>query len=220
MGDQQRSTTPRGYEMRKRAEDVGRTRQRIIEAAVHLHGTAGPASTSIAAIAERAGVTRLTVYRHFPDEKALFEACSGHWLSRQQLPRPERWSAFESPLERLTAGLADLYRFYRAGEQMLTLVIRDQHAVPESVRDARAEMSRKYVEVLAGAWPEADAPLRRAVIGHAASFSTWRSLCREQGLTDDEAVEAMVTLVEAVDAKVGWPPPGSSGLGGSPRGRA
>ncbi len=85
---------------------------------------------------------------------------------------------------------------------MLTLVIRDQHAVPKQVREAREETSRKYVEVLAGAWPEADAPVRRAVIGHAAAFSTWRSLCREQGLTDDEAVEVMVTLVEAVDARV------------------
>ncbi|MER6778535.1 MULTISPECIES: TetR family transcriptional regulator [unclassified Streptomyces] len=201
MSDQQRSTTPRGYEMRKRAEGVGRTRQRIIEAAVHLHGTAGPASTSIAAIAERAGVTRLTVYRHFPDENALFEACSGHWLSRQQLPRPEMWAAFAVPVERLTAGLRDLYRFYRAGEQMLALVIRDQHAVPEAMREARERMSREYVEVLAGAWPAGDAPVRRAVIGHAAAFSTWRSLCREQGLTDEEAVEVMVTLAEAVDAK-------------------
>ncbi|MCX4539157.1 TetR/AcrR family transcriptional regulator [Streptomyces sp. NBC_01565] len=201
MSDQQRSTAPRGYEMRKRAEDVGRTRQRIIEAAVHLHGTVGPASTTIAAIAERAGVTRLTVYRHFPDENALFEACSGHWLSRQKLPRPERWSAFETPIERLTAGLADLYGFYRASEQMLTLVIRDQHAVPKPVREARREMTLKYVEALAGGWPEVGAPVRRAVIGHAAAFSTWRSLCREQGLTDDEAVEVMVTLVEAVDAQ-------------------
>ncbi|MFE2553540.1 TetR/AcrR family transcriptional regulator [Streptomyces sp. NPDC059355] len=201
MSDQQRSTAPRGYEMRKRAEDVGRTRQRIIEAAVHLHGTAGPASTSIAAIAERAGVTRLTVYRHFPDGNALFEACSGHWLSRQKLPRPEMWATLANPVERLTAGLADLYRFYRAGEQMLTLVIRDQHAVPEAVREARGQTSRTYVEVLAGAWPAVDAPVRRALIGHATAFSTWRSLCREQGLTDDEAVEVMVRLVESVDAK-------------------
>ncbi|WP_328761269.1 MULTISPECIES: TetR family transcriptional regulator [unclassified Streptomyces] len=201
MSEQKRATKSRGYEMRKRAEDVGRTRQRIIEAAVHLHGTAGPASTSIAAIAERAGVTRLTVYRHFPDEAALFEACSGHWLSRQRLPRPEGWGANEDPRERLTVGLADIYRFYRAGEQMLALVIRDQHVVPEPTREAREEMTRKYVEVLAGAWPEDDAPLRRAVIGHAAAFSTWHSLCREQGLTDREAVEVMVTLVEAVGTR-------------------
>ncbi|WUQ31896.1 TetR family transcriptional regulator [Streptomyces sp. NBC_00239] len=201
MSEQQRSTKSRGYEMRKRAADVGRTRERIIEAAVHLHGTAGPASTSISAIAERAGVTRLTVYRHFPDETALFEACSGHWLSRQRLPRPEEWGAYETPLERLAAGLADIYRFYRAGEQMLTLVIRDQHAVPERIRRSREETTRRYVEALASAWPAADAPVRRAVIGHAAAFSTWRSLCREQGLTDRAAVEVMTTLVEAVGAK-------------------
>lgn len=105
------------------------------------------------------------------------------------------------PRERLTVGLADIYRFYRAGEQMLALVIRDQHVVPEPTREAREEMTRKYVEVLAGAWPEDDAPLRRAVIGHAAAFSTWHSLCREQGLTDREAVEVMVTLVEAVGTR-------------------
>ncbi|MFF3619201.1 TetR/AcrR family transcriptional regulator [Streptomyces sp. NPDC002467] len=198
MSEQQRSPKTRGYEMRKRAEDVGRTRQRIVEAAVHLHGTAGPASTSIAAIAEHAGVTRLTVYRHFPDEAALFEACSGHWLSLQTPPRPEEWGAIENPHERLTAGLADIYRFYRAGEQMLTLVNRDQHAVPERIREHRAQTTRQYVEVLANAWPKADDTLLPAVIGHASAFSTWRSLCREQGLTDQEAVEVMVTLVEAV----------------------
>ncbi|AZP23702.1 TetR/AcrR family transcriptional regulator [Streptomyces aquilus] len=184
--------------MRKRAEDVRRTRQRIVEAAVHLHGTAGPALTSISAIAERAGVTRLTVYRHFPDETALFEACSSHWLSQQRRPRPEAWGAIENPLERLTAGLADIYRFYRAGEQMLTLGMRDQHAVPEPVRAAWEEMTREYVEVLVAGGAEADDPVRRAVIGHAVAFSTWRSLCREQGLTDRDAVEVMVTLAEAV----------------------
>ncbi len=185
--------------MRKRAEDVGRTRQRIVEAAVHLHGTAGPAATSIAAIAERAGVTRLTVYRHFPDGTALFQACSGHWLSQQQPPRPEAWGAIGDPVERLTAGLADLYRFYRAGEQMLTLVGRDLHAVPDAIREAQEARNRHYVELLADAWPTArGGPVRRAVIGHAAAFSTWRSLCREQGLSDREAVEVMVALVRAV----------------------
>ncbi|MFF5494259.1 TetR/AcrR family transcriptional regulator [Streptomyces aquilus] len=201
MSEQKRSSKSRGYEMRKRAEDVERTRRRIVEAAVHLHGTAGPARTSISAIAEHAGVTRLTVYRHFPDETALFKACTGHWLSQQRRPRPEEWGALDNPLERLTAGLADLYRFYRAGEQMLTLGFRDQHAVPEPVRAAWEEMTRQYAEVLADVWPDADAPVRRAVIGHAVAFSTWRSLCREQGLTDRDAVEVMVMLAEAVGAK-------------------
>ena len=199
MSERQRPSRTRGYEMRKRAEDVGRTRQRIIEAAVHLHGTAGPAATSIAAIAERAGVTRLTVYRHFPDGTALFRACSGHWLAQQRPPRPEEWAAIGGGVERLTAGLADLYRFYRAGERMLTLVDRDLHAVPDAIREAWEAGNRRHAEVLADAWPTAGGPVRRAVIGHAAAFSTWRSLCRGQGLTDREAAGAMVALVRAVD---------------------
>ena len=77
--------------MRRRAEQVDRTRQRIVEATVELHGSVGPAATTIAAIAEAAGVTRLTVYRHFPDEDALFAARSAHWLARQQLPDPAAW---------------------------------------------------------------------------------------------------------------------------------
>jgi AcrR family transcriptional regulator len=203
LSEQQRSVKSRGYQMRKRAEDVDRTRQRIVEAAVHLHGTAGPAATSIAAIAERAGVTRLTVYRHFPDETALFEACSGHWLSQQTPPQPQEWGAIEDPEERLRAGLTDIYRFYRDGEQMLAMVIRDEHAVPEPIRQTREEMVRRLVDVLAGAWPqgEGDDRVRRAVIGHAAAFSTWHSLCREQGLAVGEAVEVMVTLVGAVGAE-------------------
>ena len=198
MSEHLQSAKSRGYEMRKRAEDVGRTRQRIVEAAVHLHGSAGPAATSIAAIAERAGVSRLTVYRHFPDETALFEACSGHWLAQQAPPRPRGWGAIENPTQRLKAGLTDIYRFYRGGEQMLTLVIRDEHAVPEPIREARKEMTRGYVDVLVGAWPRSEDGVLRAVIGHAAAFSTWHSLCREQGLEDSEAAEVMVTLVGAV----------------------
>ncbi|MFD6888200.1 hypothetical protein [Streptomyces sp. NPDC059957] len=129
-----------------------------------------------------------------------FEACSGHWLSQQELPRPQEWGAIENPVERLSSGLADLYRFYRAGEQMPALVIRDAHSVPEPIREARAERTRQYVEVLADAWPEARDPVLRAVIGHAAAFSSWRPLCREQGLTDGEAVQVMGTLTEAVGA--------------------
>ncbi|GAA3020965.1 hypothetical protein GCM10020229_35240 [Kitasatospora albolonga] len=186
--------------MRKRAEDVDRTRQRIVEAAVHLHGTAGPAATSIAAIAERAGVTRLTVYRHFPDDTALFTACSAHWLARQTLPDPDGWARIADPVERLAVGLADLYRHYREGEAMLALVHRDQHVVPPAVRDLRLGAFRRYVDTLADAWPRPHDPVRTAVIGHAAAFTTWHSLCRDQQLTNEQAVDVMTALVRTVHA--------------------
>ena len=74
--------------MRARQESVEQTRLRITEATMHLHETLGPAATTVSAIAEEAGVTRLTVYRHFPDDEALFAACSAHW--RELHPRPGR----------------------------------------------------------------------------------------------------------------------------------
>jgi AcrR family transcriptional regulator len=186
--------------MRRRAEQVDQTRQRIVAATVDLHGSVGPAATTIAAIADKAGVTRLTVYRHFPDEAALFGACSAHWLSQQQLPDPGAWSQIGDPAARLRAGLADLYRFFRAGAGMLTHIYRDFAALPEAHQQALRDQATYHCDVLAAPFDRADGQHRQlqAVIGHATSFWTWRSLCLDQGLTDTEAVGAMTGMVLAV----------------------
>jgi AcrR family transcriptional regulator len=202
LTEQERSSKSRGYTMRKRAEDVEATRRRIVDAAVRLHGTVGPAATSIAAIAAEAGVTRLTVYRHFPDDEALFGACTMHWLSQQVPPDPAAWTAVADPEERLRVALTDLYRFYRDGEAMLTLSHRDREAMPEGQRRRLAERDRYWRDLLVEPFRTRGARRRRvtAVIGHAIAFPTWRSLCAEQGLSNPEAVEAMTTLALAVSA--------------------
>jgi AcrR family transcriptional regulator len=184
----------RPYRMQKRAEQVDDTRQRIVEATVRLHSTLGPAHTTVAGIARDAGVTRLTVYRHFPDDEAIFAACSAHWLAGQVPPDPGAWAEIGDPIERLGAGLDDLYRFYRDGEGMLTRVYRDRDAMPEGRRRALDERDGFVRRVLLEPFESPDRRLR-AVIGHAASFATWRSLCVEHDLTNPEAVEAMTTLV-------------------------
>jgi AcrR family transcriptional regulator len=183
--------------MRRRAEQVDQTRQRIVEATVELHGSVGPAATTIAAIADRAGVTRLTVYRHFPDEDALFSACSAHWISRQQLPDPGAWSQISDPAARLRAGLADLYRFYRAGSGMLTHIYRDLAALPEGQQQALHNQDTLFRDVLTApiGGTQDDHRRLRAVVGHAISFWTWRSLCLDQGLADTEAVDAVTGMV-------------------------
>jgi len=184
----------RPYRMQKRAEQVDDTRQRIVEATVRLHSTLGPAHTTVAGIARDAGVTRLTVYRHFPDDEAIFAACSAHWLAGQVPPDPGAWAEIGDPIERLGAGLDDLYRFYRDGEGMLTRVYRDRDAMPEGRRRALDERDGFVRRVLLEPFESPDRRLR-AEIGHAASFATWRSLCVEHDLTNPEAVEAMTTLV-------------------------
>lgn len=185
----------RAYRMTRRAEQVQDTRQRIVEAAVELHGSLGPAYTSVAAIADLAGVTRATLYRHFPDDDALQSACSSHWLSQQRLPDPDAWREAPDPRERLRVGLADVYRYFRDGEAMLTLVDRDREAVAPHVREAMADDDRRRRDALLEGLPGRDDPAVRALVGHAVTFSTWRSLCVEQGLAEERAVELVASLV-------------------------
>ena len=179
----------------KRADDEQRTRARIVDAAELLHGTVGPANASISAIAGTAGVTRATVYRHFPDDEALFLACSGQWLARQLLPDPDAWSDGD-PWVRLRCGLLDIYRYYRSGEPMLTKIHRDFHVVPEPVRDARRKGEREWLETLTRQLPHRRRAAVRAAVAHAAAFGTWRSLCRVEGLSDRAAADLMVGMVE------------------------
>src|SRR3954454_19384323 len=96
-----RTSTDRKYELKERARRQDETRRRITEATVELHRTVGAARTTISAIAEKAGVERLTVYRHFPDEGSLFDACSAHWIEANPLPDPAAWAAIADPDERL-----------------------------------------------------------------------------------------------------------------------
>jgi AcrR family transcriptional regulator len=182
--------------MSKRAELIDDTRQRIIEAAVDLHGTVGPAGTTISGIAERAGVTRVTVYRHFPNEVALFAACSAHWFSLQQIPDPESWARIDDPSARVRAALTDLYRFFRQGEPMLRRIRRDIEVVPESRRQAMQQTSEHQRDVLLAAFGGAARRKQlRAAVGHAISFGTWSSLCVDNRLSDRTAVNLMTELV-------------------------
>jgi AcrR family transcriptional regulator len=141
----------------------------------------------------------LTVYRHFPDDAALFAACSAHWMSGQTPPDPAAWAAIAEPGRRLQVGLADLYRFYRNGQPMLTNIYRDKASLPTAHRTGLDARDEQFREVLLAPFA-GPAPRRRqlsALIGHAASFWTWRSLCADHGLSNAQAIRAMTALVLA-----------------------
>ncbi|HEU0024074.1 MAG TPA: helix-turn-helix domain-containing protein [Thermoleophilaceae bacterium] len=194
----------RPYKKRRRAELEAETRLRITEAAVDLHGSVGPARTTISAVAERAGVQRATVYRHFPDEEALFQACSSHWAAQHALPDPEGWAAIDDPDERLGLALRELYDWYESAAPMLERTTRDAPLVPsmQPVMDAFAAWFGGATEALVRGRPERGARRRhmRAAVGHALAFATWRSLVREQGLATAEAVALMEGLVRCLDS--------------------
>ena len=191
----------RKYELKQRAESLAATRERIVEATVELHDTLGPARTTISAIAERAGVQRLTVYRHFPDERSLFEACSGHWAAHNPAPDPSTWAALDDPEERLGIALTEIYAFYRSTEGMTGNLLRDLPELPflQEVAAPFFEYWQGVREVLDRGWNARGRKrmLLRTVIAHAVEFETWRSLARRGALDDRVAAETMVSLVRA-----------------------
>ncbi len=198
LGEQLRSTKSqrRAYRMTNRADQVDRTRDRIIEATVELHGSLGPAHTTVSAIAQAAGVTRLTVYRHFPDNDALFAACTTHWAAQQRMPDLDAWRELPDPTARLRFALTDLYRFFGEAEQMLTRSSRDWDDLPEFVRTISREREQARIDAILSAWPRHQrTATRRGLIGHATAFRTWRSLCIEQGLSPNTAAAAMVRML-------------------------
>ncbi len=196
MSDQTRS-----YRMKQRAESQEATRLRITESAVALHETLGPSQTTMAAVAEHAGVQRSTLYRHFPDEEALFEACSAHWYASHPSPNIELWRDAADPPERLVKALTELYAWYRGTGTMLDALIRDQSLVPSVGRrfsGFHARLAAAQEVLMAGRRLRGGKDIRvRAVIGLSLRFETWRALCREGGLHEDEAIELLARLVGA-----------------------
>jgi AcrR family transcriptional regulator len=183
----------RPYRKKRRAELEEQTRLRITEAAVALHGSVGPSRTSVSAIAEEAGVPRSTVYRHFPDEEAIFTACSTHWREANPAPDLAAWAAIDDPDERLRTALRELYAFYRRTQAMFDNLHRDEALVPTVQRTFAA--FRGYLEAARETLAGGRTPRRvRAAVGHALAYPTWRSLVVEQGLDDRSAADMMCRL--------------------------
>jgi AcrR family transcriptional regulator len=195
-------TGRRPYRLRRRAERQAETRARIVEAAIALFEDVGPARTTISAVAARAGVQRLTVYRHFPSNGSLAIAAAEHHLARHPLPNMTDWFAVRDPAGRFERALTELYAFYRASGRATASVLHDERAVPV-LRDGLRPLLEP-LSMLPGAlsegWPTMGAGGRRrlsAVIAHGIDFGTWRSLTADGRLRDEEAVALLVDLAKS-----------------------
>jgi AcrR family transcriptional regulator len=188
----------RKYELKKRAERLAETRRRITEATLELHRTVGPAATQVNEVARRAGVQRMTVYNHFPDEASLFAACSAHWRALHPAPDLAAWRAVDEPGKRLRLGLRELYAWYRETEPMTANVLRDAQILP-ALRPVIEGGLLRYLDqarqVLTepigarGRRRERVAAAARATV----DFHTWRALAP---LGDPDAAELAAGLVE------------------------
>jgi AcrR family transcriptional regulator len=188
---------PRRYELKERAKAQEDTRRRIVEATVALHEEVGPARTTVAEIARRAGVQRLTVYNHFPADADLFGACSGHWAAAHPPPDPGPWAAIEDSNARLRLAILDTYGWFAENEAMLTHTMRDAEVLPalarvvaESTADYQAAVGAILMRGRRGA-------KAAALIALALDFHTWRRLVRLEGLSAAAAADLLVSRVQS-----------------------
>jgi AcrR family transcriptional regulator len=189
----------RKYQQKRRAEQAEQTRQQIVEAAMYLHEQLGPALTSIKAVAEQAGVQRLTVYRHFPDENSLFEACTSHWLAKHPLPEMSEWSDLADAKQCTAQGLLLFYRYYRKTERMWKVSYRDVDEVTALQEPMMAiENYLDHVrDNLMAKWdvPSKDKKFLSITLRHCLRYSTWHSLKIEK-LSDRKIVELVMSWFE------------------------
>ena len=189
--------TAKRYQLNQRAQAMADTRRRITRATVELHQTLGPARTSVSEIARQAGVDRVTVYRHFPDDAALFAACSADFRARNPLPDTASWSKLADPRQRLRRALRDLYGYYGHTEPMLANVIRDAGHMP-ALRAAgapRRQWLAQAEEQLARGW-QGNARQIRHAIAVAIDFHTWQTLTHQRDLSRNQAIQLMLAMVE------------------------
>jgi AcrR family transcriptional regulator len=195
------TTTKRRYEKKARAAQEEATRQRVIDAAIELHGTVGPGPTTLSAVAERAGVQRNTLYRHFADERTLLFACSSHWGAQHPVPAPDGWDEIADPVARTRHGLRVVYAYFEETEAMMTLVLRDAelHDDVAEALDAWMEGFDPVRDALLRAWPRsARRKQAAALVDVALSFRTWQTLVRARGLRTRAAADLMADTLGAV----------------------
>ena len=186
--------------MRTRQQRRQDTRRRIVDAAIELHSTVGPARTSFSAVAQKAGVTRPTLYAYFPDKPSLFAACSGHVMATDPPPDLAAFSTVADPIERLRQALTEMYAYYRRHAARIANLERDMPSLHLSVPPGRTIEGERQglAEGLAAELSSSRSrrDLVTAAVRHALAFATWRSLTQPPGASDDEAVSLMLRLVE------------------------
>ena len=191
----------RKYRKTRRAEQEEQTRDKIVEAAMALHEELGPRATSISAIAERAGVQRLTVYRHFEDDVAIFQACSSRWFELNPTPDPSLWQALAPAAHRTEVALFNIYTYYAGNARMLNRVysdVADVPAVQEVMVGFKSYLERIGNDLLKAWQPETKKRKDvKTLINHALQFSTWQSFSQEK-MKERRVAEVMTKCIDSI----------------------
>lgn len=178
----------RNYVQTVRRERQDQTRMQIVEALVALHEEIGPKNTTVAAVAARAGVQRLTVYRHFENEGAMLQACSSHWSAQNPPPQQKTWKHIRGTEPRVRAALLAIAKYYSKNHKMLFKVYRDASEVKPlaAIMNGFDSYFSSIADDLASHIMKGQKnDTLKGVARHLVRFSTWQSLSKEN-LSNEE----------------------------------
>ncbi len=187
----------RTYNSRHRIESASHTRQAIVEAAIKMHGEG---VTTLAAVAEKAGVSLPTLNKYFPTREDLFLACTAHFATQLDRPSPEALRAIEDPGERLRRVVRDVYHLHEQsmGQMWGGYRLEDEspvlaRTIAESEQQTASTASILPYEDVVG---DHETAYRFACA--ALNLLTYRALRIRNGLSFEDAVKHMTLALAGV----------------------
>lgn len=183
-----RHTSSSEYRSPLRAEQAAQTRERIERAAADLlNADGGAESITFRAVAERAGVTEMTVYRHFPTREDLLQ---GLWRNLNARMGPA--ISMPTDVKDLLAQHDSLYEgFDRIAPQIIASLTTPQG---REVRAALDEPRRRaFRAIVAEVNPDLNVARRTqaaAILQLLHSAHAWMSLREQWGLNGRESAAA------------------------------
>lgn len=184
----------RPYTSTLRSQQEELTRGRISAAVAALIRDGHIHSFTVEDVAQRAGVSYASVYRHFPSREKLLEALYESFTPQSEAPAlPDslgELTAFVRGLVRVWEANADLVRGGTVAMTALSVVPKTQRAHDDAIRDL-------VVDAAPGLGPD-EIRIRAAALRYVASSLAWTTLRSRFGLSADETAVALDWAIDSL----------------------
>lgn len=186
----------RSYRSEARAEAAERTRRRILEAGKFLFSRKGIDATTIAQIAERAGVSEPTVYATVRSKAGLLDALMHDAIFGPRFQQAQRQlDGVQDPVQRIALSAHVARAIYEGESAELSVLMKSSAFSPElrktqqSFETLRRSMQRERIEALFAAGRARaglDHERAAALLWMYTSRELYQKLVRESGWSPDD----------------------------------
>lgn len=189
-------TEARTYNSQLRQSQAEATREKILEAMAAIYEEEGRIEAATArAVAGRAGVREITVYRHFPNREILLQSL-WTWLNRKHgvtVGMPET-------ADEIVSKMGPLFQTFEDAPAHVLAAIRTPEGL--KIRESlNADRSASFMAALRGVAPDLEAAEQAkaaAVLQLLYSAYAWVSMREQWGLSGETAAEASAWAAETL----------------------